>query len=84
MQTQCPLFARVVINNKLKTVRVLATFDASRRDGAGRPVITVRNADFDTGDIASLKDDQEVRDAAVARALAQARRVCRTDRVVLV
>ena len=46
MQTNCTLLAKVVVNKKLNTYRVLFTFDAHNR-------ITVRNAVLQTGDVCS-------------------------------
>ena len=46
MQTNCTVLAKVVVNKKLNTYRVLFTFDAHNR-------ITVRNAVLVTGDVCS-------------------------------
>ena len=46
MQTNCTVLAKVVVNKRLNTYRVLFTFDAHNR-------ITVRNAVLQTGDICS-------------------------------
>jgi hypothetical protein len=44
MQTQCTLLAKVVVNKKLNTYRILFTFDAHNK-------LTVRNAVLATGDL---------------------------------
>ena len=46
MQTNCTVLAKVVINKRLNTYRVLFTFDAHNR-------ITVQNAVLVTGDVCS-------------------------------
>ena len=46
MQTNCTVLAKVVVNKKLNTFRVLFSFDKYNR-------ITVRNAVLQTGDICS-------------------------------
>lgn len=46
MQTQCTVLAKVVVNKKLNTYRVLFTFDKFNK-------ITVRNCVLQTGDICS-------------------------------
>ena len=46
MQTNCTVYAKVVVNKRLQTYRVVFSFDAHNR-------ITVRNAVLATGDICS-------------------------------
>ena len=46
MQTNCTVLAKVVVNKKLNTFRVIFSFDKYNR-------ITVRNAVLATGDICS-------------------------------
>ena len=48
MQTNCTVLAKVVVNKKLNTYRVLFTFDKYNK-------ITVRNAVLATGDICSTE-----------------------------
>lgn len=84
MQTQCPVYVKVFTNSKLKTVRVLATFDTSRRNKNGQIVVTVQNAVFASGDVATMQQDEDSRDASVSATLAQIRTQCRTDNIVLV
>lgn len=84
MQTQCPVYVKVFTNSKLKTVRVLATFDTSRRNKNGDIVVTVQNAVFASGDVATMQQDEDSRAASVSATLAQIRTQCRTDNIVLV
>jgi hypothetical protein len=46
MQTNCTLLAKVVVNKRLNTYRVIFSFDSHNR-------ITVRNAVLATGDVCS-------------------------------
>ena len=46
MQTNCTVIAKVVVNKRLNTYRVIFSFDAHNR-------ITVKNAVLATGDICS-------------------------------
>jgi hypothetical protein len=46
MQTNCTVLAKVVVNKRLQTYRIIFTFDAHNK-------ITVRNAALVTGDICS-------------------------------
>ncbi len=46
MQTNCTVLAKVVVNKRLQTYRVIFSFDAHNR-------ITVKNAVLVTGDICS-------------------------------
>ena len=84
MQTQCPVYVKVFTNTKLKTVRVLATFDASRRNKHGQIVVTVQNAVFASGDVATMQQDEDERSASVAHTIDQIRAQCRTSNIVLV
>ena len=84
MQSNCPLYTKVFVNKKLQTVRILATFDSSRRNKHGQIVVTVQNAIFASGDVASMLDSADSRQVAVQRTLAIVRQVMRTDCIVLV
>ena len=46
MQTNCTVIAKVVVNKRLQTYRVIFSFDAHNR-------ITVKNAVLATGDVCS-------------------------------
>jgi hypothetical protein len=84
MLTNCTAYTKVFVNKRLNTVRVLSTFDTSRRNKDGDIVVTVQNAIFASGDVASMLDSPASRSVAVERTLAIVRLVMRTDRIVLV
>jgi hypothetical protein len=84
MQSNCPLYTKVLVNKKLGTVRILATFDASKRNKDGDIIVTVQNAAFRSGDIASTDEPAEARERAVERVLSQVRAQCQTDNIVLI
>ena len=75
MQTNCTLLAKVVVNKKLNTYRVVFSFDAHNR-------ITVRNAALVTGDICST--DYVNADLEIAKAIQNAKATLRTNTVQLV
>jgi hypothetical protein len=76
MQTNCTLYAKVVKNARLKTYRVVFSFDAHNR-------ITVRSAALATGDVASFTDSAEYVEHSVAQAVAVAKKQLCTDNVVM-
>ena len=84
MFTNCTAYTKVFVNKRLNTVRVLATFDASKRNKNGQIIVTVQNAVFASGDVASMLDSADSRQVAVQRTLAIVREVMRTDRLQLV
>jgi NADH dehydrogenase FAD-containing subunit len=84
MLTNCPAYTKVFVNKQLNTVRILSTFDTSRRNKHGDIVVTAQNAVFASGDVASMLDSVASRQVAVQRTLAIVREVMRTDRIVLV
>lgn len=77
MQTACPAVAKVVINKRLNTVRVLVTFDVASRK------VSVLNAAFVSGDICDANLDTELRQIEVAKTLAIAQKQLRTDNIQL-
>jgi len=78
-------YVKVAINKKLQTVRVLATFDNTKRDKDGNIIVNIHNAVFTSGDIATLDTyTAEQRATAVANTLALAKQVLRTDNILLV
>ena len=77
MQTNCKALAKLVINKKLQTVRLLVTFD----NVSGR--VTVMNAAFKTGDLCSVKDTDNLQ-RNIERAVKQAKAALRTDNIVFV
>ena len=74
MQTNCTALAKVTVNAKLKTLRIVFTFDLHNK-------VTVRNAAYVTGDICDKNDPQ--RDVYIARAVQQAKLHLRTNNVLV-
>ena len=74
MQTNCTCLAKLVVNKKLNTYRLVFTFDAHNK-------ITVRNAALVTGDICSVT--YENAEAEIAKAINKAKEVLRTDNIVM-
>lgn len=75
MQTNCTALAKVVINKKLNTFRIVFSFDQYNR-------ITVRNAALVTGDICST--DYVNAPAEIAKAIQNAKSILRTNNVQIV
>jgi len=71
MQTNCPLYYKIVKNKKLQTYRVVFTFDAHNR-------ITVRNAALVTGDVANFTDSYDSVANNITKAVEQAKVLLRT------
>ena len=74
MQTNCTLLAKVVVNKRLNTYRVVFSFDQHNR-------ITVKNAVLVTGDICST--DYVNAELEIAKAIQTAKETLRTDNVRL-
>jgi hypothetical protein len=75
MQTNCLAIAKVAVNKKLNTLRLVFSFDTCNK-------ITVRNAAYVTGDICGV--DYENADAEIAKAVEAAKKVLSTDNIVVV
>jgi hypothetical protein len=75
MQTNCPLYVKLVKNNKLQTYRLVFSFDAHN-------TITVRSAALVTGDVANFTDSAEYITHSIAQAIAVAKKQLRTNNVV--
>ena len=74
MQTQCKVLAKVILNQRLNTLRVIFTFDHNK--------VTVRNAAYATGDICNVGDnDTAVR---IQREVQRAKELLRTSNIVFV
>jgi hypothetical protein len=78
MQTACQAVAKVVINRRLNTVRVLVTFDVAARK------VSVLNASYVSGDICNADLDLDLRKIEVAKTLAVAAKQLRTDNICVV
>lgn len=74
MQTNCTLLAKLVVNKKLNTYRIVFSFDKHNK-------ITVRNAALVTGDICAT--DYANADLEIAKAINNAKATLRTDTVRL-
>ena len=84
MQTNCTAYAKVVVNKKLNTVRLLVTFDKSKRDKNGNIIVSISNAVFKSGDFATLEESAQSRQASFERVLTQAKAQLRTQNFMLV
>jgi len=78
MQTNTKALAKVVLNKKLNTLRLLVTFDTVNNK------VTVLNAAFKSGDLVSATASKEYIEAEIKRSLKQAQAVLRTDNIVFV
>lgn len=74
MQTNCPLIAKLVVNKKLQTYRLVFSFDKFNK-------ITVRNAALVTGDICATNYANA--ELEIAKAIQNAKATLRTDNVRL-
>jgi len=74
MQTNCTLFAKITVNKRLNTYRIVFSFDQHNR-------ITVKNAALVTGDICGT--DNANASVYIARAIADAKATLRTNNVQL-
>jgi len=75
MQTNCTALAKVTVNKKLNTFRIVFSFDQHNR-------ITVRNAALVTGDICDVANENA--NLYIAQAIQSAKAVLRTDNIVMV
>jgi hypothetical protein len=75
MQTPCTALAKLVINKRLDTYRIVFTFDKHNK-------ITVRNAALVTGDLCAT--DYADAETIIAQAVQNAKAVLRTNNIVLV
>ena len=75
MQTNCVALAKITVNKKLQTVRIVFSFDKYNK-------ITVRNAAFVTGDICDVADVNA--QYYIAKAIQNAKEVLRTNNIQLV
>jgi vancomycin permeability regulator SanA len=75
MQTNCTALAKVTINKKLNTFRIVFSFDQHNR-------ITVRNAALVTGDICDVANENA--NLYITQAIQSAKAVLRTNNIVIV
>jgi len=84
MQTNCVAIAKIVQNKKLNTLRILITFDKTKKDIKGNVTVTVQNAVFKSGDICSVTDNNEYKQMAIAKTLQVAQQQLRTNNIQFV
>ena len=84
MQTNCVAIAKIVQNKKLNTLRILITFDKTKKDIKGNVTVTVQNAVFKSGDICSVTDNKEYKQMAIAKTLQVAQQQLRTNNIQFV
>ena len=75
MQTNCTALAKVTINKKLKTLRIVFSFDKFNK-------ITVKNTALATGDICDVADENA--EYYIAKELEKAKQVLRCNNIELV
>ncbi len=75
MQTNCTCLAKVVINKRLQTFRIVFSFDQHNR-------VTVKNAALVTGDICAT--DYANAPVELAKAINAAKATLRTNNIILV
>lgn len=75
MQTNCVALAKLVVNKRLQTFRIVYSFDVHNR-------ITVKNCVLATGDICDVADDNA--NVYIAQELQKAKAVLRTNNIQLV
>lgn len=73
MQTNCVAYAKVVVNKKLQTYRIVFSFDIYNK-------ITVRNAALVTGDICAIENENA--NYYIDKAVIAAKALLRTDNIV--
>lgn len=75
MQTNCTALAKVTVNKKLNTLRIVFSFDKYNK-------MTVRNAALVTGDICDVADDNA--QYYIAKELEKAKQVLRCNNIAVV
>jgi hypothetical protein len=75
MQTNCTALAKVTINKRLNTYRIVFSFDQHNR-------ITVRNAALVTGDICGVENENA--SLYITKAIESAKSILRTNNVQIV
>ena len=84
MQTNCVAIAKIVENKKLKTLRLLVTFDKTKRDKDGNIIVSLHNAAFVSGDICNIADETERKMLAINKVLKQAEAQLRTNNFMFI
>ena len=84
MQTNTKAFAKLVQNKKLNTMRLLVTFDNTKKDKDGNIIITVTSAAYKSGDICNIADNADYKARCIMQVLEFAKQHLRTDNIMFV
>ena len=84
MQTNTKAYAKLVQNKKLNTMRLLVTFDNTKKDKDGNIIITANKAAYASGDICNIADNAEYKARCIAQVLQFAQQQLRTNNILLV
>lgn len=77
MISNCTAYAKLVVNKRLNTLRLVVTFDTASNK------VTVRNAAFASGDLCNSDDTAEYIAHATEQAMQLAKTQLRTTNIVL-
>ena len=84
MQTNTKAYAKLVQNKKLNTMRLLVTFDNTKKDKDGNIIITVTSAAYKSGDICKIADNADYKARCIMQVLEFAKQQLRTDNIMFV
>ena len=84
MQTNTLAFAKIVQNKKLNTLRLLVTFDNTKKDKDGNIIITVNSAAYKSGDFCNIADNAEYKARCIMQVLEFAKQQLRTNNIMFV
>ena len=77
-------FAKLVKNNKLNTLRLLVTFDSTKKDKDGNIIITAKSAAYASGDLCSVTANADYKAQCIAKVLQFAQNYLHTNNIVLI
>lgn len=83
METNTLAYAKVVTNARLNTLRLLVTFDSTKRDKNDNIIVTTANAAYASGDLCSASANEEYVAKCVRAAVHTAQLHLRTDNIAL-
>ena len=84
MQTNCALYVKVVTNKRLNMLRVLATFDNTKRNTEGQVIVTQRNCIFASGDLCNVNASAEAQAYEIQRSINYAKAQFNTSNIILI
>ena len=84
MQTNTLAYAKVTVNKRLNMLRLLVTFDNTKRDKNDNIIITANNAAYISGDLCNASADADTVKYSVAYAIKCASLQLRTNNILLV